>query len=142
MKKNTFWRVALPVGIALWTALVWSQSLLSAEASSAESGRVVRWLMGLLGWETKPEWLSHAVRKTAHFIEFAVLGALWGGCDRAYGRRLWRWGLPTAAIDEGLQFFAPGRAPMVTDLLIDTAGYLCGVAVVRVFAYLRRKKMK
>ena len=142
MTKKRFWHMVLPLCVFLWTLFIWSQSLMSAAESSAESGRIVRWLMGLLGWETKPEWLTYAVRKTAHFIEFAVLGALWGGCDRAYGRRLWWWGLPTAAIDEGLQFFAPGRAPMVTDLLIDTAGYLCGVAVVRAFAYLRRKKMK
>ena len=142
MKQNTFWRVALPVGIALWTAFIWSQSLLSAEDSSRESGWVVRWLMALLGWETKPEWLTYAVRKAAHLVEFAVLGALWGGGSRTYGRRLWLWGLPTAAIDEGLQFFAPGRAPMVSDVAIDTAGFLCGVAFVWFFVGRHRKKKK
>ncbi len=143
MKKNTFWRVALPVGIALWTAFIWSRSLMSAAESTADSNRVAAWLMGLLGWETRPEWLTYVIRKTAHFAEFAVLGTLWGGCARRFGRRwLWLWGLPVGAIDEGLQFFAPGRAPMVTDVLIDTAGFLCGVAVVWLFARLGRKKIK
>lgn len=142
MKKNTFWRLAIPIGIALWTAFIWSRSLMSAEESTADSSRVAEWLMGLFGWDTRPEWLTYAIRKTAHFAEFAALGALWGGCSRAYGRRLWLWGLPTGAIDECLQFFAPGRAPMLSDVGIDTAGFLCGVAVVWFFARIGRKKIK
>lgn len=129
MKSNRFWHRALWVGIALWTVFIWAQSLQSAEDSSAGSGRIVRLLMALFGWDTRPEWLSYAIRKTAHFAEFGVLGALWGGCSGLYPwRTMWLWGLPTGVIDECLQFFAPGRAPMVLDVFIDTAGYLCGVA--------------
>ena len=142
MKKDTFWRIALPVGIALWTAFIWSRSLMSAAESTADSDGVARWLMGLLGWETQPEWLTYVIRKTAHFAEFAVLGALWGGWEQVRRRRLWPWGLPTGAVDESLQFLAPGRAPMVTDVLIDTVGYLCGWALWRLFVRLRRKKKK
>ena len=142
MKKNTFWRIALPIGIVLWTVLIWSQSLMSAVESSEESGRIVRWLMGVLGLETRPEWLTYAVRKTAHFAEFAVLGALWGGWEQSVRRRLWPWGLPTGLVDEGLQFFAPGRAPMIGDVLIDTVGYLCGWVLARLFVHLCHKKKK
>lgn len=142
MKKNTFWRVALPIGIALWTAFIWSRSLMSATASTADSDGVARWLMGWLGWETQPEWLTYLIRKAAHFAEFAVLGALWSGWGQACRRRLWPWGLFTGAVDECLQFFAPGRSPMVTDVLIDTVGYLCGWALLQFFAYLHRKKKK
>ena len=131
MNRKRFWQIAAAVAIALWTLWIWSQSLQSAEDSSADSGRIVRWIAGLLGWDTPPEWLTYAVRKTAHLAEFGVLGLLWGGGWRAYGRRgLWLWGLPTAVMDECLQFLSPGRAPMVLDVGIDTAGYLCGVAMV------------
>ena len=144
MKANRFWRVAIPTAIVLWTLFIWSRSLQSAEDSSADSGRIARLMMSLFGWDTQPEWLTYAIRKTAHFAEFGVLGMLWGVCGKAYGsRRLWLWGLPVGAIDECLQFFAPGRAPMVTDELIDAAGYLCGVAVVwlwwRCLSKMRRK---
>lgn len=142
MKKNSFWRVALPVGIALWTAFIWSCSLKTAAESTADSSRVAAWLMGLFGWETQPEWLTLVIRKTAHFAEFALLGALWGGCSRTYARRLWLWGLPVGAVDECLQFLSPGRAPMLMDVGIDTVGSLCGVGVVWLFAHLRRKKQK
>lgn len=142
MKKNTFWRVALPVCIALWTAFIWAGSLKTADESSADSSWVAAWLVRLFGWETQPEWLIVAIRKTAHFAEFAVLGLLWGGCSRAYGRRLWLWGLPVGVLDECLQFFSPGRAPRILDVGIDTAGFLCGVAAVWFFVCLRRKKIK
>ena len=129
MKPNRFWRVALPMAIALWTAFIWSRSLMSAEESAADSSRVAALIMRLFGMETQPEWLTFAIRKTAHFAEFAMLGLLWGGCSRAYGRRLWLWGLAVGAIDECLQFLSPGRAPMLMDVGIDTAGFLCGVAL-------------
>lgn len=143
MKSNRFWRIALPIAIVLWTAFIWWQSLLSAEESTIESGHVVRFLMALFGWDAQPAWLSYAVRKAAHFIEFGLLGTLWGGTARTYDRRLvWLWGLPTGVVDECLQFLAPGRAPMVSDALIDTAGYLCGVAAVLLVTHLCRKKQK
>ena len=143
VKRNRFWRVALPIGIALWTAFVWSRSLMSAAASAADSSRVAALLMNLFGWETQPEWLIFAIRKTAHFAEFAILGLLWASCSRTYSRRwLWLCGLPVGAIDECLQFLAPGRAPMLMDVGIDTAGLLCGVATVWFFVWIGRKKIK
>lgn len=142
MKPNRFWRVALPIAIALWTAFVWSRSLMSAEESAADSSRVAALIMRLFGLETQPDWLTFAIRKTAHFAEFAILGLLWGGCSRTHGRRLWTCGLVVGAIDECLQFLSPGRAPMLMDVGIDTAGFLCGVVVVWLFVRLRRKKIK
>ena len=142
MKPNRFWRVALPIAIALWTAFIWSRSLMSAEESAADSSRVAALIMRLFGLETQPDWLTFAIRKTAHFAEFAILGLLWVGCSHTHGRRLWPCGLVVGAIDECRQFLSPGRAPMLMDVGIDTAGFLCGVAVVWVFVRLRRKKIK
>lgn len=142
MKPNRFWRVALPIAIALWTAFIWSRSLMSAEESAADSSRVAALIMRLFGLETQPDWLTFVIRKTAHFAEFAILGLLCGGCSRTHGRRLWPCGLVVGAIDECLQFLSPGRAPMLMDVGIDTAGFLCGVVVIWFFARLRRKKIK
>lgn len=143
MKPNRFWRIVLPVGIVLCTAFIWSRSLQSAAASTEDSNHLAGVFAGWFGWEADAFWLTYLVRKAAHFAEFALLGALWGGCGRVYP---WRWialwGLPTGVIDECLQFFAPGRAPMVADVLIDVAGYLCGLAILWIFVYLRRKKIK
>ena len=140
MKKHRFGRIALPMGILLCMAFIFGQSLLSAEASSAESGRIVGWLCGLVGVEYRP-WMSVLARKGAHFTEFFVLGTLWGGCARVYDRRrLWMCGLATGVVDECLQFLAPGRAPMVLDALLDTAGFLCGVGLIFLCARRRQKR--
>lgn len=140
MKKNTFWRVALPVGIVLWTAFIWAQSLQSADDSSADSNSLAAVFAGWFGWDADAFWLTYLVRKAAHFAEFALLGVLWGGCARVYPWRwLWLWGLPTGVIDECLQFFAPGRAPMAADVVIDVAGFVCGCVPLLM---LMRKKRK
>lgn len=100
------------------------------------------------------EALDHPVRKTAHFLEYAVLGALmlnmlWqiakarrtssGGEDtktsplpRIRNLAIGAWALATAyaVTDEIHQMFIPGRAGMVTDVLLDSAGVLVGVAIV------------
>ena len=94
MKQNRFWRVAIPVGIALWTAFIWSRSLMNAADSTADSNAVAAWLMGLLGWETRPVWLTYVIRKAAHFAEFFVLGTLWGVGGRLYALPLtWLYGV-------------------------------------------------
>lgn len=103
----------------------------------------MRMLTALFGWETVPEWGMFLLRKAAHFAEFAVLGMLWSGHARLRERRLWwLWGLPTAVVDECLQFLSPGRAPMVGDVVVDTAGYLCGVAFILLVTHFYRKKKK
>lgn len=141
MKQNTFWRIVVPVCVALWTLFIWSRSLMSAQASTADSNAVAAFLMGLLGWSERPAWLTLVIRKTAHFAEFAVLGVLWGACGRLYSLRfVWAFGALVGAVDECLQFFAPGRGPMVTDVMIDTAGYLCGWLLVLWVAHRRRRK--
>ena len=89
--------------------------------------------------------LNHPVRKTAHFLEYAVLGALTlnmivqvmrarGRNPRAVLKRLAAeaWALSTiyAATDEIHQLFVQGRTGKPTDVLIDSAGVLVGVLIV------------
>ncbi len=92
--------------------------------------------------------LHGAVRKTAHFLEFALLGCLTASLVRLiwlfFARSLPLWqtaGIPslfcllTAASDETLQIFT-GRGPAVKDVLIDFAGALCGVLFLHLAVWL------
>lgn len=140
MKKDRG-RWALLVGIGVVTLFIWGQSLLPGTVSAQESGFFTRLLAGLLGLETVPAWMHALVRKAAHFTEFGVLGALWSGYGR--GRPLgwtWLYGLGVAAADECLQFLSPDRAPMMQDVAIDYAGYLCGWLLVLFVARCIQKK--
>ncbi len=78
------------------------------------------------------EKLSFAVRKTAHFTEYALLGFLW---------YLWlkkRKYSPLTALaatalyavtDELHQSFVPGRSCELRDVLVDTSGGLFGILI-------------
>lgn len=103
-----------------------------------------------LRWQ---QMLNHPIRKTAHFLEYAALGALTmnmlvqiarvrassilgRGREVAVGsvamlRRfaIAAWALSTlyAATDEVHQLFIAGRAGMLTDVLLDSFGVAVGV---------------
>ena len=86
-----------------------------------------------------------AVRKTAHFMEFATL-CLWAAglllCYRAR-HPYWIAGAFTvlyAASDEIHQIFVPGRDCKVTDWLIDAAGAMFGLLLAYMFMKRHEKK--
>ena len=123
---------------------------------------------------------DHLVRKTAHFLEYAALGALsanaalqlmawkhaWHAAhyegpsypagvtpDAANAadplRRIWApalfgWAFATcyAATDELHQLFVPGRAGMLSDVVLDSCGALAGATLVALVAHARARRAK
>jgi VanZ family protein len=76
---------------------------------------------GLGGWDL-------ALRKIAHTVEYAVLGAL---LVRATGRTglAFALGVLYAVSDEVHQTFVAGRMGSPVDVAIDAVGVACGVAL-------------
>ena len=84
--------------------------------------------------------VHHCIRKTAHFVEYAILGFLiWrvvcsaaALASRSLARHF-RLALLLAAMyaatDETHQLFVPGREAAVLDVLLDTCGAGFGLAV-------------
>jgi VanZ family protein len=79
------------------------------------------------------EKIDHMVRKSAHFLEYTVLGFVL--FFTLYGEKLkrvragifgWITGTLYAVTDEIHQMFVPGRACMFTDVCIDSGGVLTG----------------
>lgn len=99
--------------------------------------------------EAFAEKVDHPVRKTAHAMEYAVLGLLTAG---AYIRRgtsirkgiLVPWGIATlyAASDEFHQLFVPGRSGQVSDVVLDSAGVLAGVLLLAGIRRARNRVIK
>ncbi|MGL5172877.1 MAG: VanZ family protein, partial [Olsenella sp.] len=74
------WALALVV----WVAFIWGHSLMSGGASSAESLSFVNATRGffeLIG-VTETLTMTFIVRKTAHLLEYTVLGVIAGGLMR------------------------------------------------------------
>ncbi len=86
-------------------------------------------------------------RKLAHFIEYFALGAAFCGFFSTFSLNMFQCGLFSAGIsilyaasDELHQFFVPGRNASFWDVLLDSAGAICGVLAVLGVVWLIRRR--
>lgn len=143
------WLVALGAAICA----IWGNSLVPGPESGAFSALVASWLNGLfraLGAAGDPV-SNLAVRKCAHFLEYAVLAAIAMQAFRPHlhSRRarhanhyvaavgIVLTGVP--AMDETIQLFVPGRVGQISDAALDWCGCLVGLGLVLVCSWLRRR---
>lgn len=123
--------------VAVWAGVVLLAS--NQEFSAAQTGRWLYWIATLL-FENVPSSeldMVHAMlRKTAHFVEYAILGLL---AHRAF---LLTWpqrryafvlvgalllALACAGLDEWHQSFLPQRTGSLWDVLLDLCGASIGI---------------
>jgi len=136
--------------LILWMAVIFSAStgLGSPANTSCFFRPLMHWLFPGMS-EEKIEQLHFVVRKTAHFVEYAVLGVLaWRAVhfDPAFGSyspgRQLRLALLLcllyASTDEFHQSFVPTRQPAVQDVLLDGCG--SGFGLLAVWGARRRRK--
>ena len=135
--------------LVLLYGVIFSFSAQNGEASTEISMGVSDSLVGVLDFLTLGKMdadtltelalvIEHPIRKTAHFLEFALMGIL------IYSMlyypivnskiRFWLsliWLVLSAAADELHQYFVPGRWGSVKDVLLDTCGGLVGILICR-----------
>lgn len=117
---------------------IWGQSLMSRDASTAESSWVlikVNALFNIIFGSSAAT--EHAVRKTAHFTEYFILGLEYAGLQ--WQDFSWKQAgiaangaLVTAFLDESIQLVS-GRSAEVRDVWIDFAGAAAGIALMAAF---------
>lgn len=111
-------------------AFIWGNSLLPGALSQLLSD----WGRSVLGMA--PGSSVHGpdlLRKAAHFLEFACLGALlaWRmGMQKKKLRLAFPWAVAAAAMDETIQIFSPNRGPGLKDVALDSCGAAMGIIVV------------
>jgi len=126
--------------------VTWLAFISYASSDSFNAGNTSRIIGPLILWlfpNTSPETLAvvHFItRKLAHFTEYAILGFLAARAFRLSPRTAIRrrWFLISlilvvtyALLDEYHQSFVPTRTPSVWDSLIDMAGGLTALLIVR-----------
>ncbi|MGQ9523616.1 MAG: VanZ family protein [Armatimonadota bacterium] len=132
--------------MVVWLCLLFVLS--SDRFSDASTGTWLGWLLDQVrpGWHLRHphafallHWLA---RKTAHFVEYALLAAmLWRAVATTSGRteQAYAWSLGICALygaaDELHQAFVPSRGPSGWDVCIDTAGAAFGLLVVAVLRW-------
>ncbi len=136
-RQNRILQILFTVAAAGWIAFVFSNSMLNAEQSSANSAGFFNALQNLFNAVGLPFGLTeYGIRKAAHFAEFAVLGILLMIAVRMYSPRPVRHlfppffiGLATAVTDEYIQLFSKGRSSQVGDIVLDFAGLAAGIVI-------------
>ena len=123
-------KILLLVLIALNVAFIFVQSLLPPEESSKESSTVGDIIEEIIPPDTKPgAFVQTNLRKIAHFVEFASLGAFVSLYLILFARKhaFVALSFPSALLvgflDETLQLFS-GRGASVKDVWIDFSGFL------------------
>jgi VanZ family protein len=128
--------------VVLWAALIFifSSGLFSGSNTSSVLKPLVLWVYPS-ATETGLAIVHGLVRKTSHFVEYAILALLLARAFRTSLREFLRnhWfavSLTCVALyalsDEFHQSFVPSRTASIYDCLIDTAGGLAALTVVRV----------
>ena len=131
----------LTVCVGAWLLVIWGQSCMPAVHSGAESGALLTVVQRLL-----PHMTDHILRKCAHFGEYALLGVFTAAALRTGAHFSWVAALLpgtfAALCDETIQLFVPGRSGQITDVWLDTAGYLTGALLTLLLFRLCRKRPK
>ena len=142
----------LAVAIFGTVCFIFSNSMRTGADSSGMSRAVQDFLQSLLRRLGHPaaaaRLTEHMVRKAAHFCEYTMEGffLLLGTRLFTHKLRFLSWpvllGLLTALCDETIQLFYAGRGSSVTDVWIDFAGVLTGMALAMAFAVLVETLMR
>jgi VanZ family protein len=123
--------------------VIWGNSMLPANLSSAQSGFIVtlaRDMFTFIGLNIFDETLSLLIRKLAHFTEFLLLGITLTIYLKQLGKK-WFYvlliGFVVASIDETIQLFVSGRHGSILDVFIDMIGVSFGLFIV---SYIYKRK--
>lgn len=143
-KKRT-WICAILIGFNL--LFIWGNSMLPARLSAALSGWLRELIFGTGLPEGDAEVASFSLRKLAHFLEFASLGGLITWLLAMLRKNTWYYpltlGTLACLVDETIQGFVPGRAPMLLDVGVDVLGVSLGIVTVNLLLWwLYRKHRK
>lgn len=139
-RRRCFWLLTI-----VWMCLIFAFSSRNAELSTEDSTRVGIWIgtkfvPGFRQWDVDRQMdfaqaIDHPVRKTAHAMEYTVLGICLLGAMYTWDVRRWQWQVPGyawlagtcyAMTDEFHQLYVPGRSGQWSDVAIDSAGVLVG----------------
>lgn len=118
----------------LFVGVIFANSLFPSDLSDFGSLSIVDFIQGIIDSMSMDFTVTNRiVRKSAHFIEYAILGVLLALTAAASGgdrRRAFALAVAAAIIipiiDENIQRFVPGRTFFFSDIALDIAGVAAG----------------
>ena len=150
LSKNNYLKIGQTILFALlsigWMVFIFLSSSADGNTSSMSSEAVY---YHFLNWIPYSLEVIKLIRKSAHFIAYAVLGFLYTNLFDSlmsdYRKVMiisFVLGVCYATSDELHQAFVPGRSPMFTDILIDACGLAIGIVCAWAFKIIIRCVLK
>ncbi len=143
--------------IILTVTFIFSNSVDDKSESNKKSDGIVKVIKPpadeiskkITGSEIDKKDFTKYTRKTAHFIEFMILGIelmiLMLLIEKAFSKLIFMplfIGLLVACTDEFIQSFS-GRSDMVSDVLLDFAGCFTGIVITAIiFCFIKKRKTR
>lgn len=134
-RNNCLFRFIMILLTAGLIAFAFIHSSMNADKSGAESEVTMGFLQNFFdALNIKVEFTDYIVRKLAHFAEYTAIGIMLMNTAYAFNKsrpyvfypHILFAGLFTAVIDEAIQIYVPGRAGLITDVLLDFSGVVIG----------------
>lgn len=150
-EKRPAWLLPLIFGglAALVAAFAFYNSAQPGVASDEVSLGVADSINGLLTRLGLGGVTNHMVRKTAHFLEYTLLGLLLAlflhSVVKSHYRHVYiplLTGLVVACADETIQRFVPGRSGRIGDVLLDFGGVVAGTALGLLVGFLIERSLR
>lgn len=149
-KKTVIIRAVLTVLTIAAIGAIFYNSSLDAAQSSEQSGSLLEAFNAFLrSVGLNITITEHLIRKTAHFVEYFILGALLNCTVYSYAHRrsvMLCTAIPTGAVvavcDELIQLTSAGRSCQVDDMLLDTAAVVCASLLIWLILYLHDRRRK
>ena len=133
-RRQYLWSAAA----VLYVLFIFSNSMKTADLSSADSGAVLKLVQQVLtaGGVDSTIITEQVIRKTAHYTEYAALGILLCHCFRTFALSLDSRVLSQVLVsvlvpftDETIPLFVAGRSGQISDGWLDCAGAAFGTVV-------------
>ena len=129
--KKKFW---LLICLAL-IVVIWMNSSIQGDISNQISEHLTEILVNLFHIETDFLSVHVFVRKSAHFIEYALLGGMSVSLLTYYFKKK---GIVLAILlcaliasaDELIQYYTPNRNGQMNDVILDICGAICGILII------------
>ena len=148
MKKRIYQNIGWLL-VFIWILLIFSYSLKNAQTSDNQSFffvYIIDDILKLFNIHLDLNFLNHIVRKTAHFTEYAILGALVIFASNLkplfknkYFNLIF---IIVPFIDETIQYFTPGRSAQLSDCLLDSCGFIFGFICLMTVLNLKKNHQK
>lgn len=119
--------------------------------SSQNTRQIIQWIMSFFFYEaadpTRPALGEGWLRKSAHFLEYALLAWLWFRALRGDHALSWRWSWAAVAflaaslwagIDEIQQHYSAQRTGSPWDVLLDSSGALTAILLIGLTSFGQR----